>query len=156
MVIEASLPSLLVSLIQKIHDHTLGLMIQLFPKVWNISGVMNCVAFSFCRGVCNAVVFHGINTPNAAVCFTLTAHLDTTSMIAWAIGSKVIMTGIGLSPSYLTPTKIPLINNWHPSFMKWYLEHYDPFPHATDIPAGCSFNNHDIISSDCVCFREVN
>ena len=30
----------------------------------------------------------------------------TTSMIAWDIGSKVIMTGISSSPSYLTPTKI--------------------------------------------------
>ena len=42
--------------------------------------------------------------------FVLHSQL-TTSMIAWGIGSKVIMTGIGLSPFYLNPTKIPLINN---------------------------------------------
>ena len=42
--------------------------------------------------------------------FVLHSQL-TISMIAWGIGSKVIMTGIGSSPSYLTPTKIPLINN---------------------------------------------
>ena len=79
--------------------------------------------------------------------FVLHSQL-TTSMTAWGIGSKVIMTGIGLSPSYLTPTKMPLINNWHPSLMKWF-ETWWLFPHASDIPAGCSFNNHYIISSDC-------
>ena len=31
------------------------------------------------------------------------------------------------------------------------LEHSDPFPNATNIPAGCSFNNHNIISSDWYC-----
>ena len=115
IVMQATVPTLLVSLIQKIHDHTLGLMIQSFPEFWNISGVTNCVAFPFGRGLCNAVVLYGINTPNAAVWFTLTAHH---LMIAWGIGSKVIMTGIGLSPSYFTPTKIPFMNNWHPSLMK--------------------------------------
>ena len=33
IVIEATLPILLVSLIQNTHDHTLGLMIQSFPEV---------------------------------------------------------------------------------------------------------------------------
>ena len=28
-------------------------------------------------------------------------------------------------------------------------EHDYPFPCVTDIPAGCSFNNHDMISSEC-------
>ena len=42
--------------------------------------------------------------------FVLHSQL-TTSMIAWGIGSKVIMAGIGLSPSYLTPTKMPLAIN---------------------------------------------
>ena len=74
IVMQATLPTLLVSLIQKIHDHTLGLMIQPFPEFWNISGVTNCAAFPFGRGVCNVVVLYGFNTPNAAVCFTLTAH----------------------------------------------------------------------------------
>ena len=41
-------------------------------------------------------------------------------MIAWGMGSKAIMTGIGLSPSYLTPIKIPLMDNWHPLLMKWF------------------------------------
>ena len=117
IVIQSTLPTLLVSLIQKIYDHTLGLMIQPFPEFWNISGVRNCVAFPFGRGVCNAVVFYGINTPKQQ--FVLHSQL-TTSMIAWGIGSKVIMTGIGLSRSYLTPTKIPLTNNWHPPLRKWF------------------------------------
>ena len=67
---------------------------------------MNCVAFPFCRGVCNAVVLYGINTPMQQ--FVLYSQLTAT---AWGIGSKVTMTGIGLSPSYLTPTNIPLIDN---------------------------------------------
>ena len=117
IVILATLPTLLVSLIQKIHDHILGLMIQPFPEFRDISGVTKCVAFPLGRGVCNAVVLCGINTPMQQ--FILHSQL-TTTMIAWGIGSKVIMTGIGSSPSYLTPTKIPLINNWHPSLMKWF------------------------------------
>ena len=32
IVMQATLPIVLVSLIQKIHDHTLGLMIQPFPE----------------------------------------------------------------------------------------------------------------------------
>ena len=56
IVTEANLSTLSVSLIQKIHDNTLGLMIQQFPELSNISGVTNCVAFHFGRGVCNAVV----------------------------------------------------------------------------------------------------
>ena len=74
IMIQAILPTLLVYLIQKIRDLTLGLMIQPLPEFWNISGVTNRVAFPFGRGVCNAVVLYGINTPNAVVCFTLTAH----------------------------------------------------------------------------------
>ena len=66
---------------------------QPFPEFWNISGVTNCVAFPFGRGVCNAVVLYGINTPMQQ--FVLHLQL-TTSMIAWGIGSKVIMTVIGL------------------------------------------------------------
>ena len=106
----------LVSLIQKIHDHTLGLMIQPFPEFWNISSVTNCVALLFGRGVCNAVVLYGINTPSSSL-FTLTAHHLNDSL---GIRSKVTMTGISLSPSKLTLTKIPLINDWHPSLMKWF------------------------------------
>ena len=47
--------------------------------------------------------------------FVLHSQLTAT---AWGIGSKVTMTGIGLSPSYLTPTKISLTNNLHPSLIK--------------------------------------
>ena len=84
IVIQATLATLLVSLIQKkIPDHTLGLMIQPFPEFWSISGVMNCVAYPFGRGVCNAIVLYGINTPNAAVCFTLTAHHLNDSLGYW-------------------------------------------------------------------------
>ena len=68
---------------KKIHDHTLGLMIQSFPEFWNISCVANCVAFPFGRGVCNVVVLYGINTPNAAVCFTLTTHHLNDSLGYW-------------------------------------------------------------------------
>ena len=73
---DASNPTYIISVfdIKKIHDHTLGLMIQPFPEFWNISSVTNRVAFPFGRGVCNAIVLYGINTANAAVCFTLTAH----------------------------------------------------------------------------------
>ena len=83
IVIQATLPTILMSLIQKIHDHTLELMIQPFPEFWNISSDMNCVAFPFGRGVCNAVVLYGINAPNAAVCFTLTAHHLNDSQGYW-------------------------------------------------------------------------
>ena len=69
---------------------------QPFPEFWNISRVTNCVAFPFGRGVCNAVVPYGISTPMQQ--FDLHLQL-TTSMIAWGIGSKVIMTGIGLYSS---------------------------------------------------------
>ena len=58
-------------------------MIQPFPEFWNISGVMNCVALPFGKGVCNAVVLYGINTLNAAVCFTLTAHHLNDSLGYW-------------------------------------------------------------------------
>ena len=58
-------------------------MIQPFPEFWNISGVTNCVGFPFDRRVCNAVVIYGINTPNAAVCFTLTAHHLNDSLGYW-------------------------------------------------------------------------
>ena len=83
IVIQATLTTLLVSLIQKIHDQTLGLMIQPFPDFWNISGVTDCFAFPFGRGVCNVAVLYGINTPNAAVCFTLTAHYLNDSLGYW-------------------------------------------------------------------------
>ena len=146
IVIQTTLLTLSVSLMQKIHDHTLGLMIQPFPpEFWNISGVTNCVAFPFGRGVCNAVVLYCINTPNAAVCFTLTAHHLNDSL---GIGSKVIMTVIVSSPSCLAPTKIPLINNWHPSLMKWFGTWWS-FSTCNRHSCWCSFNNHDIISSDC-------
>ena len=45
-----------------------------FDDVIMISGVTNCDAFSFGRGVCNAVVPYAINTTNAAVCLTLAVH----------------------------------------------------------------------------------
>ena len=82
-VIQSTLPTLLVFLIQKFHDHTLGLMIQPFPEFWNISGVTVCVAFPFDREECNAILLYGINTPNAAVCFTLTAHHLNDSLGYW-------------------------------------------------------------------------
>ena len=53
------------------------------PVFWNISGVTNCVAFPFGRVVCNAIVLYGINTPNAAVCFTLRAHHLNDSLGYW-------------------------------------------------------------------------
>ena len=115
IIIDATLPILLVSLIQKIHDHTLGLMIQPFPEVWNISGVMNCVAFLFAGECAMQLYFMALTPPMQQ--FGLHSQLTAT---AWGIGSKVTMTGIGLSPSYLTPSKIPLINNWHPSLMKLF------------------------------------
>ena len=58
-------------------------MIQPFPDFFNISGVMNCVAFPFGRGVCYAVVLYVINAPNAAVCLTLTAHHLNDSLGYW-------------------------------------------------------------------------
>ena len=85
IVIQVTLPTLLVSLVQKIHNHTLGLIIQPFQEFWNIRGVTNCVAFPFDRGVCNAVVLYGINTPNATVCFTLTAHYLNDSLGYWIL-----------------------------------------------------------------------
>ena len=81
IVMQATLPTSLVSLTQKIH--TLGLMIQPFPEFWNISGVINCDAFPFGRGVFNAVVLYGINTPNTAVCSRLTAHHLNDSLGFW-------------------------------------------------------------------------
>ena len=85
LIVEESIliQAILVFLIQKIHDHTLGLMIQPFPEFWNISSVTNCAAFPFDREVCNAVVLYGINTPSAAVCFTLTAHHLNDSLEYW-------------------------------------------------------------------------
>ena len=83
IVIQAELPTLLVFLIQKIPDHTLGLMTQPFPEVSNLSGDANCAAFPFGRGVLNAVVLYGINMPNATVYFTLTAHHFNDSLGFW-------------------------------------------------------------------------
>ena len=115
ILIEVTLPILLVSLIQKNHDHTLGLMIQQFPEVWT-SAVLWIVLLSLFAGECAMQLYFMALTPPMQQ-FVLHSQLTTT---AWGIGSKVTMTGIGLSPSYLTPTKIPLINNWHPSSRKWF------------------------------------
>ena len=82
IVMQAIPPPLFVSLIQK-KSMTIRLVIQPFPEFWNISSVTNCVAFPFGRGVYNAVVLYGINTPNAAVCFTLTAHHLNDSLGYW-------------------------------------------------------------------------
>ena len=71
--------------------------------------MLQIVLLSLLAGECAMLLYFMALTPSMQQ-FVLHSQL-TTSMIAWGIGSKVIMIGIGLSPSYLTPTKIPLLNN---------------------------------------------
>ena len=119
IVIQATLPTVLVSFFDtkhawpyiRINDSTISRILK------HQCGVTHCVAFPLAGECAMQLYFMASTAPMQQ--FVLHSQL-TTSMMAWGIGSKVIMTGIGLSPSHLTLAKIPLINNWRPSLMKWF------------------------------------